>query len=87
MLALLTQEEFAGGASIIRQSEPPQRVYLLVEGRVQVRRSLPGEAPGDIVELGPGSFFGEMAVIIDATRHSASVVALTPVTALSTRGP
>lgn len=83
VLALLKGEEFAAGTSIIRQSEPPQRVYLLVEGRVEVRRSLLGEAPGDIVELVPGSFFGEMAVIVDATRHSASVVALTPVKVLS----
>ena len=83
VLALLKTEEFAAGTLIIRQFEPPQRVYLLVEGRVQVRRSLPGEAPIDIQEMGPGSFFGEMAVIIDATRHSAGVVAVTPVKALS----
>jgi serine phosphatase RsbU (regulator of sigma subunit) len=83
VLALLKSEQFAAGKSIIRQSEPPQRVYLLVEGRVQVRRSLPGEPPGDVMELWPGSFFGEMAVITDATRHSASVVALTPVKVLS----
>jgi serine phosphatase RsbU (regulator of sigma subunit) len=83
VLALLQSEEFAAGASIIRQAEPPQRVYLLMEGRVQVLRSLPGEPPGDILELGPGSFFGEMAVIVDATRHSASVLALTSVKVLS----
>jgi serine phosphatase RsbU (regulator of sigma subunit) len=81
--ALLKREELAAGTTIIREAEPPQRVYLLVEGRVQVRRSLPGEAPGDLAELGPGSFFGEMAVIIDATRHSSSVVALVPVKVLS----
>jgi phosphoserine phosphatase RsbU/P len=83
VLVLLTPEEHAAGAAIIRQSEPPQRVYLLVEGRVQVRRSLPGEEPGDIVEKGPGDFFGEMAVILAAKRHSSSVVAMTPVKSLS----
>jgi sigma-B regulation protein RsbU (phosphoserine phosphatase) len=83
VLSLLKTEEFAAGDSIIRQSEPPQRVYLLAQGRVQVCRSLPGEAPSDIIELGPGSIFGEMAVIIDASRHSASVVALTDVQVLS----
>jgi serine phosphatase RsbU (regulator of sigma subunit) len=81
--ALLVSENFPAGTSIIRQSDPPQRVYLLVEGRVQVCRRLPGEEPGDIVELGPGSFFGEMAVLVETTRHSASVVALTPVKVLS----
>ena len=55
VLGFLKSEEFAAGASIIRQSEPPQRVYLLAQGRVQVCRSLPGEAPSDILELGPGS--------------------------------
>ncbi len=80
---LLTREEHEQGVSIIRQAEPPQRVYLLVEGRVQVRRHLPGELPGAIVELGPGSFFGEMAVMARAARHSSSVIALTRVTTLS----
>ena len=83
VLNLLQAEEFAAGDSIIRESEPPQRVYLLARGRVQVRRSLPGEAPGDLIELGPGSIFGEMAIFVDASRHSASVVALTSVRVLS----
>jgi serine phosphatase RsbU (regulator of sigma subunit) len=83
VLNLVAEEVFAEGVSIIRQSEPPQRVYLLAEGRVQVRRSLPGEAPSGILELGPGSIFGEMAVLNDASRHTASVVALTRVRALS----
>ena len=83
VLTLLETEEFAAGDSIIRQSEPPQRVYLLAAGRVQVRRSLPGETPADIIELGPGSIFGEMAVINNAARHSASVIALTGVRVLS----
>jgi sigma-B regulation protein RsbU (phosphoserine phosphatase) len=83
VLALVKAEKFAAGTTLIKQSEPPQRVYLLAEGRVQVRRSLPGEAPAEVVELGPGSFFGEMAVIVNSTRHSASVVSLTPVKVLS----
>ncbi len=83
VLGLVSRERHEAGAAIIRQDEPPQHVYLLVEGRVQVRRNLPGEAPGSIVELGPGSFFGEMAVMIQASRHSSGVVALTAVTVLS----
>jgi sigma-B regulation protein RsbU (phosphoserine phosphatase) len=83
VLVLLTPEEYAAGTTIIRQSEPPQRVHLLVQGKVQVRRNLPGEQPGDIVEKSPGDFFGEMAVILSSKRHSSSVVALTPVKSLS----
>ena len=80
---LVSRETFDTGSLIVRHGEPPQRIFLLVEGRVQVRRHLPGEMPGAIVELGPGSYFGEMAVMSQATRHSSSVVALTPVTVLS----
>jgi serine phosphatase RsbU (regulator of sigma subunit) len=83
VLALLETEDFAAGDSIIRQSEPPQRVYILAEGLVQVRHSLPGESPRDVLELKPGSIFGEMAVLVHAARHSSSVVALTAVRAFS----
>jgi phosphoserine phosphatase RsbU/P len=76
-------ETFATGAMILRQSEPPDRVYLLARGRVQVRRSGPGAWDSEIVTLDPGSFFGEMSVITGSPHHSASVVAQTPVTALS----
>jgi CRP-like cAMP-binding protein len=51
VIVLLKNEEFAAGTFIIRELEPPQRVYLLVQGKVQVRRSLPGEAPEEIIEL------------------------------------
>jgi phosphoserine phosphatase RsbU/P len=79
----LTVENFAPGAPIMRQSEPPDRVYLIARGRVQVRRKLPGSEENGIAELGPGSFIGEMAAIIGAEQHSATVAALTAVTAFS----
>jgi serine phosphatase RsbU (regulator of sigma subunit) len=76
-------ETFAAGATILRQSEPPERVYLLAQGKVQVRRAGPGAGESEIITLDSGSFFGEMSLITGATHHSASVVAQTPVTALS----
>ncbi|MGA2974733.1 MAG: SpoIIE family protein phosphatase [Spirochaetia bacterium] len=82
--SLVRKETFSAGAVIFRQSEAPDRVHLLAEGKVQVRSSLPGARDGEeIVDITPGSFFGEMAVISGAPRHSSSVVALTPVTTLS----
>ena len=76
-------ETFAEGATILRQSEPPERVYLLAEGRVQVRRNSPGISESEIITLDSGNFFGEMSLITGATHHSASVVARTAVTTLS----
>jgi len=83
VLPLVTPEEHPAGATVIRESEPPQRVYLLVEGKVQVRKNIPGESPGDIAEKGPGDYFGEAAVILGSRQHSFSVVALTPLKVLS----
>lgn len=80
---LVTRETFPPGAVIVRQSETPDRVYLLAAGRVEVRRRLPGAEEMGIAELEAGDFFGEMAVIIGASVHSASVTALSPVTTLS----
>ena len=80
---LLHDETFPAGAVIVRQSEAPERVFLLAEGRVQVRRKLPESEEIGIAELESGDFFGEMAVIIGAAVHSASVIAATPVRTLS----
>jgi sigma-B regulation protein RsbU (phosphoserine phosphatase) len=80
---MLTAESFAAGALIVRQQEPPDKVYLLARGRVQVRRKLPGCEEDPIAELAPGDFFGEMAAITGTEQHTASVVAVTAVTAFS----
>jgi sigma-B regulation protein RsbU (phosphoserine phosphatase) len=80
---LVSKQTYPAGAVIVRQSETPDRVFLLAEGRVEVRRRLPGSEENGIAELEAGDFFGEMAVIIGAAVHSASVIAVTPVTTLS----
>ena len=76
-------ETFPAGAAVVRQAETPLRVYMLAAGRVQVRRRLPGYEETALAELGPADFFGDMAVINGASVHSASVIALTPVTTFS----
>jgi CRP-like cAMP-binding protein len=67
---------FHDGAAIIREGTPGDALYVLVDGRVSVRRrGLPA------VELGMGSFFGEMALFDDSPR-SASVLATGPAVCL-----
>jgi serine phosphatase RsbU (regulator of sigma subunit) len=83
---VLQVEEFPQGSCIIRQAAPPDRVFLIARGQVQVRRRLADAEERGIADLGPGTFVGEMAVIRGAEAHSATVVALTPVTAFSLAG-
>ena len=63
------------GAVICRQGETGDQMFFIVEGRVSVATPNP-------VELGAGSFFGEMALISGEPR-SATVSAATEVSLLS----
>ena len=63
------------GAVVCRKGETGDQMFFIVEGRVSVAIPNP-------VELGPGSFFGEMALISGEPR-TATVSAATAVSLLS----
>ena len=65
------------GAVIVRQGDTSMSFYVVLSGRVRVVRHSTGDDGTDIVEEGPGGFFGEMGVIDDLPR-AATVVALAP---------
>jgi CRP-like cAMP-binding protein len=85
LLTRLDDESFAAGATMIRQGEVGERLYVIREGRVEVIRGEPGHASQRVAELGPGDFFGEIALLISCPR-TATVRALTPVRAWSLGG-
>ena len=63
----------AEGSPIVRQGETGNAFYVVLEGRAVVRRN--GRKVG---ELGPGDYFGELALLDPAPRN-ADVVAVTQV--------
>lgn len=68
--------QFQEGASLLKEKDPDNGMFVIVEGRVRV------EVRGiSMNELGPGSLIGEMAVLTGYPR-TASAVALTPVSVL-----
>ena len=75
LIPLMTPEEFSQGEVIVRQSLPPERVYLLMEGRAVVKKRMADADEIHLAELLAGDFFGELGIIRGAQEHSASVVA------------
>ena len=63
---------YPAGATLFRKGDAGTEIYLLVQGTVEVRGD-----EGVLATMGPGSSFGEMAMLDDPTR-SATVVATTP---------
>jgi CRP/FNR family cyclic AMP-dependent transcriptional regulator len=75
-LALLLRERrFARGAVILMQGDPGDALFLVADGQVKV--VLIGEDGREVIlsVLGPGSFFGEMA-LLDGEPRSAHVIAM-----------
>jgi CRP-like cAMP-binding protein len=74
-LAKLTEDlEFEEGKVLAREGEIGREFFVLVDGDVAVTKD--GE---EIRRLGPGDFFGEIALIWDSPRRTATVTAATPV--------
>jgi CRP-like cAMP-binding protein len=72
--ALVTTMDVAAGRELIRQGEAGREFFLVVAGDAEVRRD------GDVIATrGPGTFFGETALLLDQPRN-ASVVAATDMT-------
>jgi CRP/FNR family transcriptional regulator/CRP/FNR family cyclic AMP-dependent transcriptional regulator len=66
---------FPAGATIVREAEPGDQFFVIVEGEVKVCVDSPDGREVVLTHLKTGEFFGEMALFDGGTR-SASVVAL-----------
>ena len=64
------------GDEITQQGQPGDELFIVMDGFVEVNRSLPGgeDSPRTMVRLGTGQIFGEMA-LVDHGMRSATVLA------------
>lgn len=73
LLAISDEEVFDKGAVLFRQGETGDRLYIIVDGQVEVRlRSRPDQAERTQVFLGRGQVVGEMA-LLDKGPRSATI--------------
>ena len=66
----------AQGQVLVREGERGLEFFVIVNGTAKITRK--GRKVG---EIGPGAFFGELALLIDSDRN-ATVTALTPMEAI-----
>jgi cAMP-dependent protein kinase regulator len=75
----LKESSIDAGCQIIRQGDPGEAFYIVVEGEFAVRRVGAGAGAGEaeVARLGPGAYFGEVALLRECPR-TATVVATKP---------
>ncbi len=70
LASIATEVEFPAGRTIARQGEMGNGLFIIAVGRVDVVRD--GER---LATLGPGEWFGELAVLLRAPRVASCVAA------------
>ena len=76
--AALTARRIPAGQPVFLQGEDGQSVYLLVEGRLQIIRSVFGEKGEKLADLKPGALFGTGSVLLEAPRNASCVAGKSP---------
>ncbi|HEX6255339.1 MAG TPA: cyclic nucleotide-binding domain-containing protein [Euzebyales bacterium] len=77
VLAAASSHEVPAGHVLIQPDQAGAGLFVVEEGTVVVER------PQGAVELGPGEFFGELALLWEGAVHSLRVRAVTPVRVLA----
>ena len=75
--AVASEFEVPAGHVLVEHGQPGSGMFCITEGTVAV------ELPGGPVELGPGEFVGELALLADGITRVARVRATTPVKGLA----
>lgn len=79
----LSREQFAAGTLLLREGEAGQRLYLLVDGQVEVIKALGTDGERLLGVRWPRSFIGEMSLFSRDGLHTASVRARTAISVIA----
>ncbi len=77
-----SEVHFDAGETVFRQGDTGDLVYVIITGEVQAIREDPDGEDQVLATMGPGEYFGEMALLSDAPR-TATVRALTDLDAMA----
>jgi CRP-like cAMP-binding protein len=71
------EQKFASQASIFKEGEPGNRLFVIVTGEVRISRTVPGAGEEALAVLKPGSCFGEMSVFDRSERSTDAIAHIT----------
>lgn len=83
VLASTVRRRYRKGEVVFHEDDLAESLHLLERGRAAIRVSNPQGDHVIINVIGPGSFFGEQALVSSSNHRSATVVALQPVETLA----
>lgn len=72
--SIATEEGYPAGHTLFNEGDAGDRLYVIVEGKTRISRRVPGMGEEALAVLGPGSSFGEMALIDDVPRSADAIV-------------
>lgn len=67
------EQSYHPGQTIFKESEPGNRLFLILEGDVRISRDIPGSGEEALAILKPGACFGEMAVFDRSERSTDAI--------------
>ncbi len=71
LLIKLFEKRYVAGETIFREGDPGKAVFIVLDGRISIIRAADG-AEKPLAVLGPGAYFGELALIDDQPRFAAA---------------
>jgi CRP/FNR family transcriptional regulator, cyclic AMP receptor protein len=72
--ALANETSLARGVFVFKEGERGDKLYIILEGKIRISRTVPGMGEEALAILGPGEAFGEMSLIDEFPRSADAIV-------------
>jgi CRP-like cAMP-binding protein len=76
LLSVARRRKFDRGEVVFHEQDPADTLHLIIKGRFVVRSQTPLGDRAILAVLGPGEMFGELSLLSEDARRSATVVAV-----------